>query len=750
MSEIKKITLPEELRVRLDWFDGPEIFGVRAEKALLVSLDFTKPMTTETRELFGADGDLFDFYTGQGRASSALHEHFPWSAPRMTPPRTARFDGFDPKNHFPFDLIFVEPEKELPQVPYSSTITHDSALGCFVRERYDSDWGAFQAALRRIGLAGGIDYRQCESCERPVRSSDPAIRFCRHCVPRPPDPEEPSCCDLWKERKFRAELPPWHSLAEVEKAIRKTKLVWLLHCNGEQLDSPDFATDAIGWFFYEGLYGCFEADFFLAGAALTTAEILVKQHGFSWRLENGIAFISHPAVDSPVKVGDILADYGFQPPEVDKYGNTSGDEQYEYDPGVDDLCRSAIEVLSRAVWPPLNVAEACRHAEANNCGDVKKALKFLRKTGPEGLTVDYGMLTFSFRSPEKSKRFETEYSGNFQYRGGHWVAVVDGAAIEEEDSVDAGPPVIITAAEAGDIAVLRGLLDVEPKLLHWHGGDFDLGTFSVDTPLAAAAANGHVEAVRFLLERGARPFKKPYHPCSALLRACANGHLEVVELLLAHGVPAEPPPNTQRKLDDIQEDETVSPKRLLAMVREEFLDDAPTPLEEAAKHNHPAIVKLLLAHGADPFHAQAISGMIPFHWSYHFPEVMEVFLDAGVPIDVRDKFGKTALHQAAIFGTMLDSLRKQGMSEDDEFMVEPKRYRKAVERLIERGADINARDDRGETPFHLACHDGSREYLQYFLDHGADPDIRTDEGKIPLDYAEERNNCDGIELLMAK
>eukprot|EP01038_Epipyxis_sp_PR26KG_P008569 gene8569-11579_t len=89
-------------------------------------------------------------------------------------------------------------------------------------------------------------------------------------------------------------------------------------------------------------------------------------------------------------------------------------------------------------------------------------------------------------------------------------------------------------------------------------------------------------------------------------------------------------------------------------------------------------------------------------------EEIEKSLNKGIPVDVRDSFGSTLLIVACQNGN--------------------KRVAKTV---LRRGANINARNLKGNTPLHYCYHYGYGDSLgQYLMEKGADPDIRNYAGKI--------------------
>ena len=103
-------------------------------------------------------------------------------------------------------------------------------------------------------------------------------------------------------------------------------------------------------------------------------------------------------------------------------------------------------------------------------------------------------------------------------------------------ALDAEPmPALVVLAERGQTATLKALLEAgaNPNAGQPHGA-----------PLHQAALNGHLDAVKLLLERGADAYwRDPHYNGDALGWACAgseNGsgnYVGIVEALLDHGLP---------------------------------------------------------------------------------------------------------------------------------------------------------------------------------------------------------------------
>jgi RNA polymerase sigma factor (sigma-70 family) len=137
-------------------------------------------------------------------------------------------------------------------------------------------------------------------------------------------------------------------------------------------------------------------------------------------------------------------------------------------------------------------------------------------------------------------------NGDYHYRG--WRDVPDHVVTTPDDVykhlVARGAYVDIgMAAFTGDLARVRELIDQDASLAN-RPDDYNSYYAGCGPPLKNAAAGGHLEIVKLLLERGADP-NLPEEGIAphgqALYSAVYNGHYEIARLLLEHGAYPNPP-----------------------------------------------------------------------------------------------------------------------------------------------------------------------------------------------------------------
>lgn len=145
-------------------------------------------------------------------------------------------------------------------------------------------------------------------------------------------------------------------------------------------------------------------------------------------------------------------------------------------------------------------------------------------------------------------------------------------------------------------------------------------------------------------------------------------------------------------------------KRLLQLKADiNFAADTATPLQLAITSEDKPIVKLLLAHGANPNHMGPL-GTPPIALAavHAIPGIIKALLEYGADPNI-----KSILETPAI---CLAAFRKNT---------------KSIKALIKGGADVDQQAADGQTALHVAADKNHAEIIKILLAHGANPDIKT-------------------------
>ena len=79
-----------------------------------------------------------------------------------------------------------------------------------------------------------------------------------------------------------------------------------------------------------------------------------------------------------------------------------------------------------------------------------------------------------------------------------------------------------------------------------------------------------------------------------------------------------------------------------------------------------------------------------------------------------------------------------------------KGHKEIVELLLEKGSDIEAREETGRTSLHTASFRGQMGIVEFLLEKGANVNAQTNDGKSVLDWAMLSHNADVVTLISQK
>ncbi|HEY3840666.1 MAG TPA: ankyrin repeat domain-containing protein [Bryobacteraceae bacterium] len=311
---------------------------------------------------------------------------------------------------------------------------------------------------------------------------------------------------------------------------------------------------------------------------------------------------------------------------------------------------------------------------------------------------------------------------------------------------------LCTACHIGDLERVQELLAEDPALAN-RVSNYVTYYLGSGAPLKNAAATGHIDIVKVLLEHGADPNLREEGIAPrghALYSAAANGHHEIARLLLEHG--AYPNPEVESSADALSRAISNSDQPMIDLLCsygaaravhllgyygdvktaaamfsvDPSLADDPEALMNAAGEGHEPFVRLLL--GLQPDLPKRVS--FP-GWSVGAKtrELNELLFQRGLNPSQPDWMGVTPLHHFARKGDV------QGAA-----------------MFIDHGADLNARDaDICSTPMGWAARHGKTEMVDFLLKRGAKPNLPDDQPDFswatPLAWATRRGHADVADLL---
>jgi ankyrin repeat protein len=308
---------------------------------------------------------------------------------------------------------------------------------------------------------------------------------------------------------------------------------------------------------------------------------------------------------------------------------------------------------------------------------------------------------------------------------------------------------LCTAAHIGDLTRVRELLDQDPALAN-RPSDYVSYYACSGTPIRNAAAAGHLEIVKLLLERSANP-NLPEEGIAprghALYSAAANGHHEIARLLLEHG--AYPNVEVESSADTLSRVISNSDQKMLELLcaygaaravhllahyndlqtaaavfaaNPALANDADA-LANAASGGHESFVRLMLRYQPDLPRRVTFPG-----WAVGAKtrELNELLFRHGMDPSAEDWLGITPLHEFA---------RKGDVDKATLFM--------------DHGANLDARDeDICSTPLGWAAKFGQKQMVELLLERGAQPNLSNDPAwATPLAWATRRGHAEIVDLL---
>ncbi|BCS17425.1 ankyrin repeat domain-containing protein [Aspergillus puulaauensis] len=347
-----------------------------------------------------------------------------------------------------------------------------------------------------------------------------------------------------------------------------------------------------------------------------------------------------------------------------------------------------------------------------------------------------------------------------------------------------GYQALTAASQCGSLRVVQALLDAGIKLGPSRNLDDDddstddsiddedieewnIGGLPVDnvcdTPLIAAADEGHIGVVRLLLQYGANP-NFTSMVTSPMEAAAGNNQVDVMRVLLAAGASAHALGLPSPLVAAAREGHIEATQLLLsAGVHPDREGQSTSPIIQAARFGQTDIIGMLLAAGANPGIAKGngmnhTTALIEATKKGHLC-AMETLIWAGANV-CGASHSSSPLREAIITGDLPSMMillrpgetnRRQLSPFGEEYilhMAASLGNAETIAFLLAQGLHVNSQDPTNTTPISRAAAVGNVGVVRVLLAHGAGVHLANTAGYTPLMHAACCGNVETIRLLL--
>jgi len=295
---------------------------------------------------------------------------------------------------------------------------------------------------------------------------------------------------------------------------------------------------------------------------------------------------------------------------------------------------------------------------------------------------------------------------------------------------------LILAAKYGQVEVLDLLIQM--------GANSEVASRE-KTALTYAAKNGHSDAVKYLLGKGAK-IKREAFVCALKRRH---------ETIISQLTEADREGAIEILADAVELGEVSAVQNLLAAKVSYHARNSKgtSSFELALIHWKKEIAILFLLAGADG------AAALPYATGYGSLDIADYLIDSGVELNRQDTSGMTALmHAASVHGScdLIKKLIKRGARHDLKDVTGRSALSYAasygreemITLLIAKDAALDERDFAGRTPLSYAAQHGHENIVRCFIAAPVEKNGRDNAGRSPIDYATIYGHEPIVRLLM--